>query len=261
MGKGYGWRGLLIIGLLPAFACIWIRIYVKEPEVWVENKRRQKALGVEVKLPLLAIFKPALLWNTVTGCVWMAANFCAYYSIWALFGTYLQRELGWTPLMVATPLFWANIVVFFSAGMWGAVSDKVGRRWAIMVPCAIGIFITPIYLMTTDPVWIVSGFILQAFFAGAKDSQNPCYLSERFPTEIRATAAGFVYHQGAIWGGFVAPAIAYFAVDQDLGFAVPMMIGTAGSLVVLVMAVFLGPETKGRDLTANIEIIKLAEAV
>ena len=69
---------------------------------------------------------------------------------------------------------------------------------------------------------------------------------ERFPTEVRATAAGFVYHQGAIWGGFVAPVLAYFAVDQNLGFALPMMVGTIASLIVLILAVFLGPETKGR---------------
>ena len=61
----------------------------------------------------------------------MAANFCSYYSIWALFGTYLQKELGMMPPMVATPLFWANIIVFFSSpGIWGAVSDKLGRRSA-----------------------------------------------------------------------------------------------------------------------------------
>jgi MFS transporter, SHS family, lactate transporter len=260
LGRGYGWRGMLIIGVLPALACIWIRVYVREPEVWTENRKQQKDLGAEVKVPLLAIFKPALLWNTITGCIWMAANFCSYYSIWALFGTYLQKELGWTPLMVATPLFWANIIVFFSSGMWGAVSDKLGRRSASIIPCTIGIFITPIYLMSKDPFWIISGFILQAFFAGAKDGQNPSYLAERFPTEVRATAAGFVYHQGAIWGGFVAPVIAYFAVERNLGFALPMMIGTAGWLVVLIMAVFLGPETRGKVLTADIEIIKLAEA-
>ena len=91
---------------------------------------------------------------------------------------------------------------------------------------------------------------------GGKDSQNPAWLSERFPTEIRATAAGFVYHQGAIWGGFVAPVLVYFAVDQKMGFALPMMIGTMGSLVVLLIAVFLGPETRGKVLTADVEVIK-----
>src|SRR6201985_492913 len=37
-----GWRGLLILGVLPALAVIWIRIYVKEPKVWVENRRIQR---------------------------------------------------------------------------------------------------------------------------------------------------------------------------------------------------------------------------
>ncbi len=259
LGKGYGWRGLLILGVLPALVCIWIRIYVKEPEVWAENKRQQTANNAEVKLPLLMIFKPAFLWNTITGCVWMASAFCVYYSIWALFSTYLQKELSWTPLMVATPLFWANIVVFVGSGLWGIVADKYGWRWAIIIPAIIAIFITPLYLWTKDPLWIITGFIIQGMFGGSIYGQNPSYLSERFPTEVRATASGFVYHQGAIWGGFVAPVLTYYAVDMKMGFAVPMMVGTTGSLIILIIAVFLGPETKGKILTADIEVIKVAE--
>ncbi|WP_428490002.1 hypothetical protein [Rhodopila sp.] len=41
-----------------------------------------------------------------------------------------------------------------------------------------------------------------------------------------------------------------------MGFAMPMMIGTMGSLVVLFIAVFLGPETKGTVMTADREVIK-----
>lgn len=254
MGKGYGWRGMLILGVLPALACLWIRFYVKEPEVWAENQQIQTRTQKEVKLPLFAIFKRKYLWNTVTGCLWMAANFCAYYSIWALPGTYLQKELGWTPEMVATPLFWGNILVFASSTFWGGLSDRIGRRWALMVPCTIGIFITPIYLMTQDPLIFTLGFLLQALVVGGKDTLNPAWLSERFPTEVRASAAGFVYHQGAIWGGFVAPVLAYFAVNQHMGFAWPMMVATMGSLVVLVIGVFLGPETKGKVLTPEVEV-------
>ena len=67
---------------------------------------------------------------------------------------------------------------------------------------------------------------MQGLFGGAIYGQNPSYLSERFPTEVRATAAGFCYHQGAIWGGFVAPVLTYFAVNYNVGFGVPMMVGT-----------------------------------
>src|SRR3954471_12617203 len=259
LGKGYGWRGMLILGVLPALACVWIRYYVKEPEVWAGNQAIQARTKQEVKLPLLAIFKRQYLWNTLAGCLWMAANFCVYYSIWALPGTYLQKELGWTPGMVATPLFWGNILVFVSSAFWGGLSDKIGRRWALMIPCTIAIFITPIYLTTQDPLVFTFGFLLQALIVGGKDTLNPAWLSERYPTEIRATAAGFVYHQGAIWGGFVAPVLTWFAVNQGMGFAWPMMIATMGSLVVLVIGVFLGPETKGKVLTADLEVFRKEE--
>src|SRR5438045_2293051 len=51
-----GWRGLLWIGILPALAVVWIRYYVKEPEVWVTNKRIQRESKAEVKAPLFSIF-------------------------------------------------------------------------------------------------------------------------------------------------------------------------------------------------------------
>ena len=37
-----GWRGMLWMGVLPALAVVWIRVYVKEPEVWLENQKKQK---------------------------------------------------------------------------------------------------------------------------------------------------------------------------------------------------------------------------
>ena len=255
-----GWRGLLWIGILPALVVVWIRYFVKEPEVWAENKRQQVVKKAEVKTPLFTIFKRQHLYNTLTACLWMGAAFCVYYSIWALFSAYLQKELNWTPGMVATPLFWANIVVFAGSALWGAVADKWGRRPAIIVPCVIAIFVTPLYLWTADPLWIVFGFILQGVFGGSIYGQNPSYLSERFPTEVRATASGFVYHQGAIWGGLVAPVISYFAVEQKMGFAMPMMVSTIVFLLIVILAVALGPETKGKILTADIETMKAAEA-
>ena len=63
-----GWRGLLWIGILPALVVVWIRFYVREPEVWVENKRQQRESKAEVKAPLLSIFKRDLLFNTLTAC-------------------------------------------------------------------------------------------------------------------------------------------------------------------------------------------------
>jgi SHS family lactate transporter-like MFS transporter len=76
-----GWRGLLWMGILPAFVVLFVRRYVKEPPIWLENRRQQSAEGREVHTPLFAIFKPGVLGNTLTACWWMASGFITYYSI------------------------------------------------------------------------------------------------------------------------------------------------------------------------------------
>src|SRR6202007_2775451 len=70
-----GWRGLLMIGVLPALSILYVRRYVQEPPIWVENRRLQRTLQREVRLPLLTIFKRGLLYNTLLACWWMASAF------------------------------------------------------------------------------------------------------------------------------------------------------------------------------------------
>src|SRR4051794_15720856 len=221
-----GWRGMLWIGVLPALTVVWIRFYVKEPEVWVENKAKQKAQQAEMRAPLLAIFRRGLIWNTLNACWWMASGFIVYYSIFGLFATYLTKDLHLSPAMVGLPLILTNAMTFVASFFWGWVADIIGRRWAMIIPGLLGLLIAPIYLITTDYLLITLAFTLQGAFAGAMYGQNPSYLTERFPTEVRATAAAFCYHQGAVFAGLVGPVIAYLAVDQGMGFAQPMLIFT-----------------------------------
>ena len=250
-----GWRGLLMLGVLPALAVVYIRFFVKEPPVWLENRRQQRLQGREARAPLFSIFKRDVLANTLTACWWMASGFVIYYSIWALFATHLQKDLNLSPGLVATPIIFANLLGFFAMGFWGWVADRIGRRWSMIIPALIGILVAPLYLLTTDFLWISLGFVLQGAFAGAIYGQNPSYLCERFPTEVRGTASGFCYHQGAIWGGLVAPILTYFAVDNGMGFAIPMLIGTCVGCASFVFALLLGPETRGQEMTAELQVV------
>jgi SHS family lactate transporter-like MFS transporter len=250
-----GWRGMLWIGVLPALSVVWIRAYVKEPEIWVENQRQQKENKAEVKVPLAAIFKRGVIMNTLSTCWWFGSAFTVYYSIFGLFATYLTRELHMSASAVGWPLVFSNGATFIASFFWGTLADKLGRRWAMIIPAIIGFFIAPIYLLTTDYTTMVIAFSIQGLFAGAIYGQNPSYANERFPTEIRATAAAFCYHFGAVVAGFVTPILTWFAVQQGMGFAKPMLIGTCGGLISFVVALLLGPETRGKKLVADLEII------
>ena len=76
---------------------------------------------------------------------------------------------------------------------------------------------------------------------------------------MRATASGFCYHQGAIWAGFTGPVLTYFAISQPLGFAVPMLVATTGATIVFVITLLFSPETKGKELVAQITLLQAAE--
>ena len=249
-----GWRGMLWIGVLPALSIVYIRYFVKEPEVWVENRRLQRTQHREVRAPLIKIFQRGMLANTLLACWWMASNFVLYYSIWALFATHLQQDLKLSTMGTAVPFMVANILSFLGMSWWGWLADIIGRRWAMIIPGAIAIFVAPIYLFTTDPFWITVGFGLQGAFGGALYSQLPSYLSERFPTEVRATASAFCYHQGAILGGLVAPVLAFFAVNFNLGYAIPMLVGTVVAAISVVISLLFSPETKGKVLVAELQV-------
>jgi SHS family lactate transporter-like MFS transporter len=153
-----GWRGLLWLGVLPALVTLYIRKFVKEPEVWRENREKQRQQREEFKAPLLEIFRVRVLGNTLTACLWMGSGFVVYYTVFGLFPTHLQKDLHFSPGAVALPVAFANGMTFVSSCIWGYVADRIGRRWSMIIPALIGIVITPFYL----------GFITTSCSAGRR---------------------------------------------------------------------------------------------
>jgi SHS family lactate transporter-like MFS transporter len=126
-----GCRGLLLIGVLPVLAVIWVRKYVREPEVWLENRRKQRAQRREMRVPQVAIFKRQLIGNTLTVCWWMASCMVTYYSIWGLFATHLQKDLARIshPTEVGTRVLMAEGFDGSACGHLGTLEIcKRGRR-------------------------------------------------------------------------------------------------------------------------------------
>jgi SHS family lactate transporter-like MFS transporter len=185
----------------------------------------------------------------------MASAFVVGYSVGGMFPSYLQKDLGLPTGYVALPIMLQSLMFFLSAMLWGWCADRFGRRITLMITSLMTIPIAPLYLLTTDYTMIVAFFTLQGFFGGGgMHTQWPHYLSERFPTEVRATATGFCYHQGAIFGGLVGPVLSYFATEWHMGFAIPMMIGTTVAAASVFASMLFSPETRGTKMVSDIQL-------
>ena len=258
-----GWRGLLWLAMLPAIPlCLHIFYLVKEPAVWVENRRKQREQNLEIRAPLLAIFSPPLLKNTLTASWWVVGTAVAYYSVYGLFATWLQTEFRIDAGVVATAVLLSNLAGLASCFVWGSLADAIGRRRTGMLQAAIGCAVAPAYLLTRDVNWIFAGIIVQGFFGATLPGMASAYLTERFPTEVRSTAIGFCYHAGVVAGGFVPVVISYLAVERNMGFALPMLIATWAGCLCAIAALLVSPETKGKVFVADLTVHrKRADAV
>jgi len=108
---------------------------------------------------------------------------------------------------------------------------------------------------TANYTMIAIAVSFQGAFAGSMYTQIPAYMTKRFPTEVRATASAFCYHVGAIFGGLVAPILTWFAVNQHLGFALPMMICACLAIVCYIASLLAWPETKGQEIVPDLELL------
>ena len=76
-----------------------------------------------------------------------------------------------------------------SSATCGWFSDRIGRRWAMIIPALFVIPLAPFYLFSDNLAVIAVAFALQGLAgSGGMFGQVPSSLNERFPTEVRATA-------------------------------------------------------------------------
>jgi SHS family lactate transporter-like MFS transporter len=55
-----------------------------------------------------------------------------------------------------------------------------------------------------------------------------------------------------IFGGLVPPVVTYFALNYNLGFSIPMLIGCLIGGGSWCLALYLGPETKGKEMVPDL---------
>ena len=242
-----GWRVMLWIGIVPAFLVLFIMKGVKESPVWLERQRHLKEHKQRDSLSLVRLFRPDLLMTTLHTSMLMGAFLFMYHSITYWYPTLLtQMHRPTLPFLAAL-----NIGAIVGAVVCGRMSEgRLGRRGAATIATLIGILSVPLYVFTTSATLLWIGALAMGFFGAGNFGIVPGYLTERFPTAARAVGAGFAYHVGAGLGSFTPTLVGML---QDRGFPLPTAMAAciAGSGAMVILMLWLGPETRGRQFHAN----------
>jgi SHS family lactate transporter-like MFS transporter len=207
----FGWRGMFIVGVLPALLVFYIRSRVPESPVWLE--RQAAPLGKTVDLWSSFLRQPLLYLYAI---VLMAAfNFMSHGSQ-DLYPTFLQRQHGFSVGAVSALTIIANIGAIVGGMFFGALSQQVGRRRAIVLAAVLGIFTIPLWVFSpTVPMLAAGGFLIQVFVQGAW-GVIPIHLNELSPGDVRGTFPGFTYQLGNLISAGAAQIEAAFAQNFKL---------------------------------------------
>jgi SHS family lactate transporter-like MFS transporter len=239
-----GWRGMFMIGALPAFLVIYIRTKVDESPAWLQGRVSRNAeshLGKDI----LAHFGSFLFL-----VVLMFAFNSFSHGTQDLYPTFLQKNHQFSPHTVGFIAIIYNIGALLGGILFGTWSERIGRRRAIVVAAILAIPVIPLWAYShTVPMLALGGFLMQFMVQGAW-GVIPAHLNELSPPAVRGTFPGFAYQLGNLLSSRNAVVQAKLVERRYAGSYPPVLAWTVVIVASLVAIVtWSGRERRGADLS------------
>ena len=239
------WRVVFAVGVLPAFAVVFLRRLVDDPPVYREAQAIYTASGTRVGP--LTIFGPRYLRVTILSCLLSTGAQGGFYAISIWLPTYLKTVRQLSVLNTGGYLAVVICSSFLGYVVGAYLSDGIGRRRTFFL-FSIGAMLTAIAytaLPLSDSWTLLLGVPL-GFFPSGSYSGIGAMLNELYPTSIRGSGVGFCFNFGRAIGAFFPTLVGILAASIPLGEAIGFF--SAGAYGLLVLAALFLPETRGRAL-------------
>jgi SHS family lactate transporter-like MFS transporter len=205
-----GWRGMFVVGALPAFLILYIRSHVPESEVWQAKAHERLALVGDALVDAIKRYFPLFLY----GILFMSSMNFMSHSIQDTYATFLTKQHGFSPAIVGQLTIIVALGAICGGVFSGLVSQRLGRRVTIAVCAAIGMTLVPLWAFSQSFVSLaIGGFAIQ-FAAQGAWGVIPAHLNEIAPPLARGTFPGFVYQIGNLIASPAGWIIATLAVGR-----------------------------------------------
>jgi MHS family alpha-ketoglutarate permease-like MFS transporter len=230
--KAWGWRIPFVIGALLAVVTAIMRRNLHETEAYLDAKKT----GGESTLRLLFNYPREIL--LVVGLT--AGGTAAFYTYTTYMQKFLRLSVGLTDTQTTMVTGASLIFAICLQPLYGAISDRIGRKWVLIFFGVCGtLFTVPLLSTLANARTPIEAFLLIAaawMIVSGYTSINAVVKAELFPTKVRATGVGLPYALTvSIFGGTAESVALWFkSIGHESWFAYYLTGMIAISLIVYV---------------------------
>jgi SHS family lactate transporter-like MFS transporter len=241
---GLSWRWLFALSIIPALVSLIIRYRVKESEVWQAEQDRMRLTHTRIR----DVLRDAKIVRRFIYLVLLMAAFnWMSHGTQDVYPTFLSATHNGGAALSATTAKW--IVVIYNLGAiiggltFGSLSQRVGRRYAIVFCAVLGLPIVPLFAYShTAAMLCLGSFLMQLVVQGAW-GVIPAHLTEMSPDAIRGFYPGVTYQLGNLLAAFNLPIQERLAASHGYPFALAATIVPV--LIVVATLTLIGKEATG----------------
>ena len=239
-----GWRGMFLVGVIPAVVAWVIRNKLHEPEVFTARNPKDQPSAMQC---LKLLMKDKATTKVSLGVIVLTSvqNF-GYYGIMIWMPSFLSKQMGFS--LTKSSMWTAATIIGMSVGIWvfGQMADRIGRKPTFLIFQVGSVISVLTYSQLSDPtamLWV--GAIMGLFVNGMMGGYG-AVISEAYPTEARATAQNVLFNIGRAVGGFGPVVIGALAMAYSFQVAIALL--AAIYVLDMLATAFLIPELKGKEL-------------
>ncbi|NPU83987.1 MAG: MFS transporter [Syntrophaceae bacterium] len=215
----YGWRPLFYVGAVGLVMAIIAKFAIPEPEAWLQ-KRHEARSGIVKLGNIPQLFSPELRVNTICafGLVWF--TLLAYWGAMSWIPNWLVSERGMNIVKSMDYLMWLNVGGVIGYITFALVADRWGRKPPAYVALVASFVAVIVFVNIQDATAMLIFAPIFSFITYPIFGLYGGYMSELFPTEVRATAVNGIYNLARMTAFFAPGIMGAIAVTTSMTFAI-----------------------------------------